>query len=246
MSLTFDFFNTLIEPVDKNVSKRALKAVYDVGVKYGLTIGFDEFISKALAQWQKVLRKRIEEGTETLYDSHLLEVFKDVEMQSSKARAVIKESTSAYFKILTANVQLVEDTHEVIETLSETYRIGLISNFTYPPFIYSQLETHNLSDFFETVTISGDHGFSKPFPMIFTHAVHSMNMKPHNVIHIGDSLECDVIGAKKAGLKAIWFKRNDDEQQNEGEYRPDLTIHQLSELLEAKLDSLINDTRNCE
>jgi FMN phosphatase YigB (HAD superfamily) len=140
----------------------------------------------------------------------------------------------------------VEDTYEVIETLSETYRIGLISNFTYPPFIRSQLEMHNLSDFFETVTISGDHGFSKPFPRIFTHTVQSMNMRPKNVIHIGDSLECDVIGAKKAGLKAIWFKRNDDEQKNEGEHRPDITIRQLSELLEVKLDSLINDPKSCE
>ncbi|MFX1518357.1 MAG: HAD family hydrolase [Promethearchaeota archaeon] len=245
MGITFDFFNTIVEPKDKNVSKRAIKAVYDVGVKHGLTIDFDEFINKALSHWQKVLRKRIEKGTETLYDSHLLDIFNDVGMQPSEARAVIKESTKTYFEILTANIQLVKDTYEVIEKLSETYRIGLISNFTYPPFIRSQLERHNLTDFFEVVTVSGDHGFSKPFPRIFIHTASKLNMKPHNVIHIGDSLECDVVGAKKAGFKAIWFKRNDG-PKNEGEYHPDLTIHQLSELLEVKLDSLIKDPNNYE
>ena len=237
---TFDFFNTIIEPKDKNVSKRALKAVYDVGVKHGLTIDFTNFLNKFSSHWEKVLKKRIDEGTETRYRSNLIEIFTDLGIQPSETSEIIRETTDAYFRILNAGVQLVEGALEVIENLSKKYKLGLISNFTYPPFIRTQLEQHNLSDFFEVITVSGDHGFTKPFPRIFNHTVDLMNMKPNKVIHIGDSLICDVIGAKKAGLKAIWFKRN-DEQKSEGEYRPDLTILQLLELLEVELDTLINN-----
>ncbi|MHA2061181.1 MAG: HAD family hydrolase [Candidatus Sifarchaeia archaeon] len=239
MGLTFDFFNTIIEPKDKNVSKRAFKAVHDVAVKHGLTIDFTEFLNKVSSHWEKVLKKRIDEGTETSYNSNLIEIFTELGIQLSETSEVIRETTDAYFRILNAGVQLVEGALEVLENLSKKYKLGLISNFTYPPFIRTQLEQHNLSDFFEVITISGDHGFTKPFPRIFNVTLANMNMKPNKVIHIGDSLICDVIGAKKAGLKAIWFKRN-DEQKSEGKYRPDLTILQLLELLEVELDSLRN------
>ncbi len=240
VGITFDFFNTLIEPKDKYVSKRALKAVYDVGVKHGLTIDFTEFLNKFSSHWEKVLKKRIDEGTETSYSSNLIEIFTELGIQPSETSEVVRETTDTYFGVLNSSVQLVDGAFEVLADLSEKYKLGLISNFTYPPFIRTQLEQNKLSDFFEVITVSGDHGFTKPFPRIFKYTVDLMNMKPNEVIHIGDSFICDVIGAKKAGLKAIWFKRN-DEQQDEGEYQPDLTIHQLSELLAAKLDSLIND-----
>jgi putative hydrolase of the HAD superfamily len=237
---TFDFFNTLIEPKDKNVSKRAMKAVYDVGMKYGLNIDFTEFLKKVSSHWEKVLKKRIAEGTETSYRSNLIEIFTELGIQRSEINEIIRETTDTYFGILNLNVQLVEGAFEVLANLSENYRLALISNFTYPPFIRTQLEQNKLSDFFEVITVSGDHGFTKPFPRIFNYTLAQLEMRPNKVIHIGDSLICDVIGAKKAGLKAIWFKRN-DEQQSEGEYQPDLTIYQLSELLEAELDSLINN-----
>ncbi|MFX1466917.1 MAG: HAD family hydrolase [Promethearchaeota archaeon] len=237
--LTFDFFNTIIEPKDKNVSRRAMKAVYDVGVKHGLTVGFTEFLNKVSFHWEKVLKKRIDEGIETSYSSNLKKIFTELGIQPSETNEVIRETTDTYFGVLNSSVQLVDGALEVLANLSEKYRLGLISNFTYPPFIRTQLEQNKLSDFFEVVTVSGDHGFTKPFPRIFNYTLDLMNMNPNNVIHIGDSLICDVIGAKKVGLKAIWFKRN-NEQQIEDEYKPDLIIHQLSELLETNLDSLIN------
>jgi len=240
MGLTFDFFNTIIEPKDKNVSKRAMKAVYDVGVKHGLTIDFTEFLNKVSSHWEKVLKKRIDEGTETSYSSNLMEIYTELGIQPYETSEVIRETTDTYFGVLNSSVQLVDGALEVLANLSEKYKLGLISNFTYPPFIRTQLEENKLSDFFEVITVSGDHGFTKPFPRIFNYTLDLMKMKPNKVIHIGDSLICDVIGAKKAGLKAIWFKRNDEEQQSEDEYQPDLTIHQLSELLATKLDSLIN------
>jgi putative hydrolase of the HAD superfamily len=237
---TFDFFNTLIEPKDKNVSKRAMKAVYDVGMKYGLNIDFTEFLNKVSSHWEKVLRKRIAEGIETSYRSNLIEIFTELGIQSSETQEVIRETTDSYFGVLNSSVQLVDGAFEVLANLSEKYKLGLISNFTYPPFIHTQLEQNKLSDFFEVVTVSGDQGFTKPFPRIFIYTLELMDLKPNKVIHIGDSLICDVIGAKKAGLKAIWFKRNKEEQQSGGEYQPDLTIYHLSELLGNKLESLVN------
>ena len=237
---TFDFFNTLIEPKDKNVSKRAMKAVYDVGMKYGLNIDFTEFLNKVSSHWDKVLKKRIVEGTETSYRSNLIEIFTELGIRPTETDEVVRKTTDSYFGVLNSSVQLVDGAFEVLANLSEKGTpLALISNFTYPPFIHTQLEQNKLTDFFEVITVSGDHGFTKPFPRIFSYTLELMKLKPNKVIHIGDSLICDVIGAKKAGLKAVWFKRNKEEQQSEGEYQPDLTIHQLSELLGIKLESLV-------
>jgi len=238
MGITFDFFNTLIEPKNKYVMRRSYKAIYEIGVKHGLTISFDEFLNKAVTNWQEVLRKRMEEGRETAYTAHLLKLFKDAGLPLPEDSIVVKESISSYFEILATGVQPVEGVYEVLERLSKKYKIGLITNFTYPPFVRAQLDAHNLSEFFEVVTISGDYGFSKPFPKIFIHTLHRMNLKPNKTVHIGDSFECDVIGAKKAGLRAVWVKRN-DVQKRDCEQQSDLIIYRLTDLLRVNLDELI-------
>ncbi|MBR8833035.1 MAG: HAD family hydrolase [Stigonema ocellatum SAG 48.90 = DSM 106950] len=85
--------------------------------------------------------------------------------------------------------------------------LGLLSNFDSR--IYSVLQSLELRDFFESVTISTQAGAAKPDPKIFAVALEKHNCPPETAWHIGDSIKEDYQGAKAAGLRGIWINRSE-------------------------------------
>ncbi|MDF5715834.1 MAG: HAD family hydrolase [Rhizonema sp. NSF051] len=87
--------------------------------------------------------------------------------------------------------------------------LGVLSNFDSR--IYLVLQSLELRDFFESVTISTQAGAAKPDPTIFAIALEKHNCPPEAAWHIGDSVAEDYHGAKAAGLRGIWINRHDQE-----------------------------------
>jgi|TARA_B100001971_G_C18259652_1_gene585512 putative hydrolase of the HAD superfamily len=98
---------------------------------------------------------------------------------------------------------------EVIEVLEEFEKreipLGIISNFD------SRLtlicEDLQIASFFNSITISSREGSAKPDSTIFQQALAKHNIKPHEAMHVGDSLRDDVEGATKVGLHAVHLDR---------------------------------------
>jgi putative hydrolase of the HAD superfamily len=65
-----------------------------------------------------------------------------------------------------------------------------------------------LLGFFEDVVSSGAVGVAKPGRAIFERALELAGAGPDEVVHVGDSLDNDVAGARSAGLRAILLQRN--------------------------------------
>jgi HAD superfamily hydrolase (TIGR01509 family) len=61
----------------------------------------------------------------------------------------------------------------------------------------------NLRHYFKKVIDSLLVGFEKPDPRLFYHAMDISGAEPESSIHIGDLYHVDVIGARKAGIRAI-------------------------------------------
>ena len=99
---------------------------------------------------------------------------------------------------------------ETIETLEQTRKMdchmGAISNFT--DGLLTLLTYHGLDRFFNSVTYSQAVGASKPDPRVFDRALERAECGPSEAIHVGDSWESDYLGAKRAGLRAVWLNRN--------------------------------------
>ena len=83
--------------------------------------------------------------------------------------------------------------------------LGVLSNFDSR--IYSVLQSLELRDFFESITISTQAGAAKPDAKIFATALEKHNCPPEAAWHIGDSITEDYQGAKAAGLRGIWINR---------------------------------------
>ena len=76
-------------------------------------------------------------------------------------------------------------------------------------------------------SVSVEVGFIKPHEAIFQHALNALNVRPENVLMVGDSLAEDIAGAAGLGMATAWRRSPPDTEGVE----PDITIDDLTELL---------------
>lgn len=58
---------------------------------------------------------------------------------------------------------------------------------------------------FEFVVTSCDYMFRKPSRVLFDIALNKAGVTPDKAWHCGDSIECDIAGAAKAGIFPVWY-----------------------------------------
>ena len=79
-----------------------------------------------------------------------------------------------------------------------------------------------------------EHGAAKPAASIFHAACRELGHAPNEVLHVGDDVEMDVVGAARAGLRTCWINRRDDagavRAWPHAEIVPDLQFHDLAAL----------------
>ena len=110
-------------------------------------------------------------------------------------------------------------------------RTGVISNISYggkavTQRIYNCLPSNN----FEFILATSEYMYRKPNKRIFELALEKAGLLPEEVWYIGDQYECDIVGAKNAGLFPVWYigATNMREEINEEV----LTIKDWKELME--------------
>ena len=100
---------------------------------------------------------------------------------------------------------------EALSTVSQVYRVGLISNTGVSPGISIRrvLESQGLRGFFSGLTFSNEVGWVKPHPAIFRDALGQLGVSPQEAVHVGDDPIADVAGARQLGMKAIRYGARD-------------------------------------
>lgn len=98
----------------------------------------------------------------------------------------------------------VEAAKPVLEALSESYPIVLVSNFYGN--IAKVLETYGIRKYFRSIVESAVVGIRKPDPRIFTLGVKALGLPAGECLVIGDSFRKDIEPALEAGCKAVWLK----------------------------------------
>ena len=94
------------------------------------------------------------------------------------------------------------------------------------------LQEFGLDGIFAEVIESAVVGIRKPDPQIFLLGVDALGMKPEEVTVVGDSLEKDIIPAKRAGCHTVWLKGEGWTNAQDGENQVDRVIMTLDELLQ--------------
>lgn len=91
----------------------------------------------------------------------------------------------------------------------------------------------------EQILVSGDYGVAKPHTELFRQAEKKISGSVGEIWYIGDSFGNDIIGAKQAGWKCIWFNRRNYPEPRAG-YLPDYTVYSEDELIRL-VDTIFND-----
>ncbi len=101
----------------------------------------------------------------------------------------------------------IEGAVDVLTQLSRRYRLGIISDVGFSPgrVLKQVLASHGLLDLFDSLVFSDEAGRSKPHTEVFERTCRSLSAEPAEIVHIGDLEHTDVVGAKRAGYRAIRF-----------------------------------------
>lgn len=70
-----------------------------------------------------------------------------------------------------------------------------------------KLDDLGLAGFFDHVAIAGELGVAKPDAAMFHQVCHTLACAPAQAVHVGDKLRTDALGARDAGLGAVWLHR---------------------------------------
>ena len=138
--------------------------------------------------------------------------------------ALATHLNQVYLKHRFEDIELYSDVLPALRKLQELFTLGLLSNGNSYP------ERCGLEGIFRFVVFSQDHGVEKPDPEIFQIAVKEAGCLPGELLHVGDSLQSDAIGAINAGINCAWLNR--DRITNDSGIEVEYEIHSFSELFD--------------
>ena len=107
------------------------------------------------------------------------------------------------------NVQFLPGAERAFEHMREHYEVAIVTNGD--PWMQSQkLAGLGIADRVETVIHGGHDAPYKPDPVPFYTALDELGVDARRSIHVGNSLESDVAGARNAGVRSVWLDGHSD------------------------------------
>lgn len=236
-AIIFDLGDTLVRfPWDaKSVARegdkemslfdKLVKVTHDSLVKSGIKVDWPSFHEK----YMFIRAEQIEWQKKTLHEYDINErVSKTLNALGSKVApdsAVVRKATDDHYASYMNYIEMEKEVPEILQTLRSKRKLGLITNFAYPPAIHSILKRFGLGEFFDVILISREVGWVKPSPKIFQVALSSLNLRSNQCVFVGDDAEADIKGAKGVGMKTIFVSKKGSTCQE-----ADATIHHVTQL----------------
>jgi FMN phosphatase YigB (HAD superfamily) len=126
-------------------------------------------------------------------------------------------------------IELLPHVREVLSQLHPDYLLVIASNAAESDeaAIWGVMERAGLADFIDRAYCFKNVGYKKPAPEFFQFILEDLDLEPGQAIMVGDDFAADVLGASRAGLRAIWLNERTDEFRTGPLYQ---TIHDFGEL----------------
>lgn len=98
----------------------------------------------------------------------------------------------------------IDEARPMLEDLSQRYPMMLVSNFYGN--IDEVLRSFGIRHLFKGIIESAVVGVRKPSPTLFKLGVDALELNPHEVLVVGDSLRKDIEPAEQLGCQVLWLK----------------------------------------
>ncbi|MGQ4892755.1 MAG: HAD family hydrolase [Candidatus Njordarchaeia archaeon] len=134
------------------------------------------------------------------------------------------------------------EAREVIMQLKEMgLKVGVVSNTSDVHPLRAMMKA-GIYELLDAVVLSCWVTVRKPNPAIFKIALRRLNVSPDEAIYVGDIPEVDIVGAHRAGMKAVWIRDGEKYWKDKGiitlpdSIKPDFIIDNLHELIDVVLE----------
>ena len=138
----------------------------------------------------------------------------------------------AFERARVASEPLDPNAETVLDELRISHHLALVTNGA-PAIQRAKLALTHLGRRFDVIVVSGEVGAGKPDPAPVHAALAALEVRPHEAVMVGDSLERDVVAAHAAGVYAVWLDREaagTSASLTSGGILPDARITSLREL----------------
>ena len=158
---------------------------------------------------------------------HNISVFRQTFLQQLLLQAGIAEeeansgSQEAFAAFLGKRnaVALYPTAEPMLRALADRYTLGTLTNGN------ADVWQTPIGKYFSFAFRAEEVGAAKPEPNLFLKALEHTGRTPDQLLHVGDSHEHDVQGARRVGARAIWFAPSGEDNRS-----ADHVIRCLSEL----------------
>ena len=231
-AVVFDFIGTLTS-VENYSLETSEEAMFKSLVSNGFTLDKTRFMNAYKTAYQKYHNIRYSQLVEVNNSVWISEALNIVNYRVQLEDTRVRNAILAFFKNYLDALTLKQSSILILQKLTGSYKIGLISNFTHAPLIYAGLRKLEINDYFNAVLVSDAIGWRKPSPKIFEEAIKRLQIEANKVLFVGDTPLEDVQGAKNVGMKTAFIPSqfNTLMDMKNAEIQPDYYIEKLEDLL---------------
>jgi putative hydrolase of the HAD superfamily len=227
-AVLFDLYNTLIE----------IRTVEDdpiVWTQLALFLsyqGVEAESSRLHADFRQRIQTQQQQSAEAYPEIDMVAIFQGMLGDIGHANPeLLSLPVTQLFRTLTMrHLELFPDTMPALQALHGTVALALVSD-AQRAWLVPEMQRAGIGDSFAVRVISGDHGFRKPDPRLFTLALEQLGVQPAEAVFVGDSAFRDVCGAQQVGLRGCLVTRHAPFEAADSLCTPDLIFQTLIEFV---------------
>ncbi|HFI0404235.1 TPA: HAD family hydrolase [Streptococcus suis] len=126
-------------------------------------------------------------------------------------------------------VSLYPETIDILEKLSQNYRLGIIANQSGS--VKELLKEWGISSYFQLIILSEEVGVCKPDLRIFKLALEESGIPADKAVYVGDRYDNDILPAKSLGMYTVRMLTGFGKYTREnGKWKSDWIVSSLKEL----------------
>lgn len=199
-TIIFDFFGTLVG-YSRSRSGQGYPDSDAVLRSAGLTRTYDDW----LVEWEASFadfdrRSQLDLAEFSMADA--VTTFLD-RVGLTPDESVAAHLAATYLREWNAGVTDIVGLRGMLEQLAERHRLAVVSNTNDVTLVPDHLARIGIADLFEAVVLSVEVGHRKPHPAIYEAALERLHSDPGRTLFVGDTLDADYHGPRRAGMHAM-------------------------------------------
>jgi FMN hydrolase / 5-amino-6-(5-phospho-D-ribitylamino)uracil phosphatase len=248
-AITFDFGNTLV-PFPANSMAQVLQLTAERAARLtGCSV--DDFVAAWNEERLRQFAEDVPQGHEADLDVRLVRVlarlrgrlappfgsrWDDAGLLAMCEPFEIESVLEVYADAFVRLIPVPPEIGPMLDRLARSYRLAVLSNWPLAVSVERFLESAGWRRHLVSVVVSQRVGFIKPWPEIFEAAARELGVSSGpSIVHVGDDLGADVLGAQGVGWRTVWVRFKPDDSPlpvapPAPDARPDLTVDTVLDL----------------